>query len=193
MKTRHYLLLFSILFLLCGADTPRERPLTWAHPFIHTKIGNLHKVSDDLFRSEQPVKSGVEDLKSLKIHTLLNLREYHDDDEFFKQNGFVLVHYKMSAGGAKVTDLIAALKLFKDAEKPVLVHCWHGSDRTGLIVAGYRLVFQNWSREDAIEEFRLGGFGYHEKIYPNIVKLLETMDIEAVKKSVLAAPRERFE
>ena len=187
MKTRHYLLLFLILFLLCGADAPRQRPLNWAQPFINTKIGNLHKVSDDVYRSEQPGKNSVEDLKSLNIRTLLNLREYHDDDEFFKQSGFALVHHKMSAGGAKVGDLIAALKLIRDAEKPVLVHCWHGSDRTGLVIAGYRMVFQNRSRENAIEEFRLGGFGYHEKTYPNILRLLETMDIEAVKKDVLSA------
>jgi len=186
MKTWHCLILFATLFLLCGADAPRERPMNWAQPFIHTEIGNLHRVSADVFRSEQPDKSDIEDLKLLKIRTLLNLREYHGDDEFFKQQGFALVHNKMSAGGVKVADLIAALKLLKDAEKPVLVHCWHGSDRTGMVIAAYRMVFQNWSRKDAIDEFRLGGFGYHEKTYPNIIKLLETMDIEEVKKAVLS-------
>ena len=88
MKSRHCLLLLAMLFLLCGAETPRERPLSWAQPFINTKIGNLHKVSDEVFRSEQPGKSDVEDLKALKIRTLLNLREYHDDDDFFQQQGF---------------------------------------------------------------------------------------------------------
>lgn len=94
----------------------------------------------------------------------------------------------MSAGGASEKDVITALKMLHKAQKPALVHCWQGSDRTGLIIAGYRMVYQNWPREDAIEEFRLGGFGYHARAYPNIVKLLETMDIEAVKKAVLAEP-----
>ena len=66
--------------------------------------------------------------------------------------------------------------------------CTAGTARTGLIIAGYRMVFQNWSRRDAIEEFRLGGFGYHEKTCPNIIKLLETLAIEAVKKAVLSTP-----
>lgn len=188
MTVLRCVILLAGLLLLCGADAPRERPLSWAQPVINTKIGNLYKVSADVFRAEQPDKSNVEDLKSLNIRTMLNLREYHEDDSFFTQNGLKLIHHKMSAGGAKVADLIETLRLIKNAEKPVLVHCWHGSDRTGLIIAGYRMVFQNWNRKEAIEEFRLGGFGYHEKAYPNILKLLETMDIEAIKKAVLSNP-----
>ena len=94
----------------------------------------------------------------------------------------------MGAGSVSASDLVTALKLLNKAEKPVLVHCWHGSDRTGFVVAGYRIVFQNWTRQAAIEELRLGGFGYHSKAYPNIIKTLEEMDIEAVRKAVLQSP-----
>lgn len=181
----YYLIILLLLPMLAAADTIRERPTNWATPLIHSTINNLYKVSDDLFRAEQPQKKDIPDLKKLKIKTLFNLREYHDDDTFFRQNGMDLIHLKLSAGTLTAADMIAALKLLRKAEKPVLVHCWHGSDRTGFVVAGYRIVFQNWTREAAIEELRLGGFGYHSAVYPNIIKTLGELDVEAAKRSVL--------
>jgi tyrosine-protein phosphatase SIW14 len=74
----------------------------------------------------------------------------------------------------------------RDAPKPVLVHCWHGSDRTGSVVAAYRIVFQNWTPAAALDELRHGGFGYHEKWFPNIITLFETLDADALRQRVLA-------
>lgn len=182
------LLLPAALLLIGAADFPMERPSNWAQPMINAAIGNLHKVSNDIYRAEQPEEKDIPDLERMKIRTLLNLRGHHKDDASFEKKGFNLLHYKMSAGSVSVNDLVAALKLLHKAEKPVLIHCWHGSDRTGFVVAGYRIVFQNWTREAAIEELRLGGFGYHSRSYPNIVKTLERMDVDALKKSVLQSP-----
>lgn len=39
------------------------------------------------------------------------------------------------------------------------MHCKHGSDRTGLMSAMYRVVVENWSKEDALKEMTQGGFG----------------------------------
>ncbi len=182
------LILIAVLPLLYGADMLMERPVNWAQPVINTTIGNLHKVSHDVFRAEQPDKKDIPDLEKMKIKTLLNLRERHKDDAVFQKSGLGLIHYQMSAGSVSVNDLVSVLKLLRKAEKPVLIHCWHGSDRTGFVVAGYRMVFQNWTREAAIQELRLGGFGYHSRAYPNIIKTLEEMDIETLRKSVLQSP-----
>ncbi len=190
MKIRCLLLLMAV-GLLCGADMPVERPGRWAQPMIYSTIGNLHKIGNDVYRAEQPEEKDIPDLKKLKIKTLLNLREYHEDDAAFQKNGFSLIHHKMSAGSASVEDLIIALKLLHKAPKPVLIHCWHGSDRTGFVVAGYRIIFQKWTQEAAIEELRLGGFGYHAQTYPNIIKTLREMNVEAVRKSVLQEPDAR--
>lgn len=54
-----------------------------------------------------------------------------------------------------------ALDLLAEAETPVLVHCSHGADRTGLVCALYRIHFQNWEKEEALAEMLEGGFGYH--------------------------------
>jgi protein tyrosine/serine phosphatase len=167
----------------CVASEPRVRPAEWAQPVIASTLDNCFRVSDDLFRSAQPGRADLPDLQALGIKSVITLRSFHFDD-VFERSGFHVIQYPMSADSVSVSDLVAVLRQFRAAEKPVLVHCWHGSDRTGFIVAGYRMVYQNWSRESAIAELALGGFGYHEKSYPDITKTLREMDLAAVKKAV---------
>ncbi len=78
-------------------------------------------------------------------------------------------------------DLIYALRVIKNAQKPILIHCWHGSDRTGATTAAYRIVVQGWSKDDAIAELRQPEFGYHEDWYPNIIELLKNLDVEKMR------------
>ena len=180
-------LLLAFLFAvnLAGAETPRLRPADWARPVVGSVLDNFCQVSPELYRSEQPVAASLPDLQAFGVATLLNLRHYHDDDPAFGQRGLELLHYPMDAGSVSIPDLVKVLRLFRAAKKPVLVHCWHGSDRTGFVVAGYRIVFLNWTPEQAIAELRLGGFGYHAATYPNIVRELRGMDVAAVRKAVL--------
>ena len=77
-----------------------------------------------------------------------------------------------------------ALKIIQAAEKPVLLHCWHGSDRTGAISAAYRIVFEDWEKEKAIEELRKKEFGYHENWYPNVLSLLRNLDTPKLRKEL---------
>lgn len=38
------------------------------------------------------------------------------------------------------------------------IHCLHGKDRTGLIVAAYNILYRNYKIEDAIEKMYQNGF-----------------------------------
>ena len=92
---------------------------------------------------------------------------------------------KMNPGKIRDEDIIQALKIIKNSPKPILVHCWHGSDRTGVVIAMYRLVFENYSKDEAIRELRERKYGYHEAVYGNIVKYIENVDIEKMKEEIL--------
>jgi tyrosine-protein phosphatase SIW14 len=155
---------------------PRVRPAEWAQPVVGTALHNLFQVSPDLFRSEQPGAKEVQDLKSLGIRTIISLRKYRDDAPLGVLGGFRVVQVSMDAASVKGEEVLQTLRVIRDAPKPVLVHCWHGSDRTGVVVAAYRIVFQQWSNERAIDELKNGGFGYHAKTYGNLVSLLRTID-----------------
>lgn len=164
----------------------RERPANWAVPVINTSLENLYRVGAELYRCEQPDKKDIPDLKALGIQSILNLRRYNSDPKELTAAGFVPLLQRMEADDLTVNDLVAALRLIKDAPKPVLVHCWHGSDRTGSVVAAYRIVFQGWTPAAALDELRFGGFGYHEKTFPNIITLFETLDAGLLRQQVLA-------
>jgi protein tyrosine phosphatase (PTP) superfamily phosphohydrolase (DUF442 family) len=163
------------------------RPAEWAQPVVATTLGNCFRVSAELFRSDQPHAGDLPALRQLGVKSLLNLRQYHTDDPRFRSAGLVLLDEGMRAGDVTVDELVGALRKFRAAPKPVLVHCWHGSDRTGFFVAGYRMVCQGWSREAAIDELRRGGFGFHACWYPGIVRRLAALEVDEVRRRVFAA------
>ncbi|VTR21330.1 Protein tyrosine/serine phosphatase [Serratia fonticola] len=80
----------------------------------------------------------------------------------------------MAINAAVINDdiVVAALREIRFALKPVLVHCWHGSDRTGLVVAMYRLVFENADKPAVLAELRKPEHGYHEKYYAGLRAIL---------------------
>ena len=48
------------------------------------------------------------------------------------------------------------IQLAKQNNQRVLLHCYHGSDRTGASVAMYRIIFENWAIDDAVKEMKQG-------------------------------------
>ena len=80
----------------------------------------------------------------------------------------------------------AALRAVRKAQArwaAVLLHCQHGADRTGLISALHRVIFESWSKADALAEMRQGEFGYHA-VWGNIPTYLKKVDIAALKSAV---------
>ncbi|HEY5550848.1 MAG TPA: dual specificity protein phosphatase family protein [Opitutaceae bacterium] len=181
--------LLALLSLACVALTaaaaPRERPTNWAAPVIGTTLENCFRVSDELYRCEQPGTKDIADLSALGVRSILNLRRYHSNEKSLEKAGFTMLTERLEADDLTVDDLVAALRQIREAPKPVMVHCWHGSDRTGSVVAAYRIVFQGWTTDDALDELRHGGFGYHERWFPNIVVLFETLDANELHRRVL--------
>jgi len=163
------------------AESIRPRPISWAQPLIGVESQNIFKVSEKVYRSAQPDDDENHELKSIGIGEILNLRENHTDDDDIKDKSIILHRVEMNAGDITDAKIIAALRVIKGAKEPILVHCWHGSDRTGVVIAMYRILFENWTKQQAIDELVNGGFGYHDSIYPNITEYIKNVDIEQIK------------
>ena len=146
-------------------------------------IRNLYKVSTDLYRSAQPGKEDWVTLEKIGIRSVINLRNFGGGKEDTSPSKIRSFYLKWKAHRISENDLVAVLKLIKDAPKPVLIHCFHGSDRTGAAVAAYRVVFENMLPEDAAKELTDGPFGHH-KMYANIPKLIRKADWDAIRKEV---------
>jgi len=185
------LLFATTLLLVCVAAQaePRLRPGTWATPVIGTDLGNFYRIDEGVYRSEQPESESAESLQVLGIGEILNLRQFHSDDDELEDAGFRLNSVAMNAGEVTEAQIIEALRIIKDKEAPVLIHCWHGSDRTGVTVAAYRIVFNGWTKAQALDEMVNGGYGYHSTIYPNLVALVKALDVKRIREALeMAVP-----
>lgn len=159
----------------------RETP---AKKIENSLLDNFYRVSPTVYRSEQPGKRAFTYLQTFGIKSVLNLREFHTDRDEAGKTDIKLYHFPLATGKINEAQLIAALRLIRDAPKPILIHCWHGSDRTGIVCAMYRMVFEQWPREAAIEEFTRGPFGFHALVWTNLPELLRNIDVEAVRRAV---------
>ena len=139
-------------------ETSSIRSLEWAQPVGNQY--NLHQMTPTLYRSALPDRNALPLLQQLKIGTVINFLPESDAD-WLKAPGIRQVQLSYRTNHVDDSDVLAALRAIKEAEAngPVLMHCKHGSDRTGLMAAMYRVVVQGWSKEDALNEMTLGGFG----------------------------------
>jgi len=169
------ILLASGFFILfgCGSDahTARVRPPTWAQPVIGTHLENLHCVTPYIYRSSQPsAKDLQQTYEQLGIRSVLTLREHHHDKDEASGLPLHIYRIKMNAGHVDAVAVKQALNIIKTAPKPILIHCWHGADRTGLVIAAWRIAEQHWSVDEAIDELQNGDYGYNETVFPGIIE-----------------------
>ncbi len=183
IPVKHFLCLLLLLSMSTFAQV--ARPLSWAQKATIKGLSNAYKIDDHVFRSEQPNHKAMKELQSLGIGILLNLRHVRNDRWKGRGTKLKLEHIPINTWRISYDELVQATGLILNAKEPVLVHCWHGSDRTGCIIACYRIIKFHWTKEEAINELVKGGFGFHEKAFPNIVKLLNSIDVEKFKTDVV--------
>lgn len=171
---RAFFLIVPILLLFSFDRLPPAKP---------EHVRNFHSVDGTLYRSGQPQQKGFRELENYGIQTVINLRNVVDDKQEIRGTSLVQVRIPMRAKAITYADIITTLCAIEKAEKPVLIHCLHGSDRTGCMVAAYR-IYQGMDKEKAIEEFLSADYGYNKKLFPNILELLETIDPITLKKDV---------
>jgi tyrosine-protein phosphatase SIW14 len=126
-------------------------------------IPNLSVVSPALLRGAQPSPDALDLLKKSGIKTVINLR-----------NEPILVAQEAAAAKKIGLDYVnIPMNLFEPPSKqqfqmflatvdrapgPVFVHCMRGEDRTGAMIAIYRMARQGWDVNRAYQEMTAMGF-----------------------------------
>jgi len=161
------------------------RPENWAVPIELPGVGNLYRVNENLYRSEQPTSEGMKNLKEIiGIKTVINLRAFHSNAEEVMGTGLLNEELSVKTWHIEDEDVVRVLKLIRKNENgPLLIHCGQGSDRTGLMSAMYRIVEQGWSKDEAIKEMVDGGYGFHS-IWSNIIEYIRNVDVKKIKVAV---------
>jgi len=171
-----------------ASSTPAtNRPSTWAQPIAVEGFPNLHKVSDSVYRSAQPDEGAYPRLKPLGIKVVLSLRSFHGEGEDVAAAGLEYEHLYVKSWHPEEKEVYHFLRLATDpARTPILVHCQHGADRTGIMIALYRIIIQNWTRDEAIREMTTGGYGFHS-VWQNLVTYVRDFDVDAMRANLAKA------
>lgn len=180
---KHLLLCFWGLILslaIYGQNVKAEKNIVPGSNLI-----NMYKIDTDIYRSEQPTEIDFKALQEYGIHEVLNLRRWHSDNDEARGTTLQLHRLKMRAGSVNEKQLIETLRIIYNRKGPILIHCHHGSDRTGVVCAFYRIIFQEVSKEDAIDEMTGEKYGFH-RIYKNLIRIIQEADIERIKKAVIS-------
>ena len=179
-------LLASGLPIACSSASPDNgskavQSERWATPVKHD--ANLYRIDDKLYRSEQPVAEDSEAIVKLGIQSVINLRFFdRNDDDYLKAYGLTLLNRPLLSWSIKPKEIAEILYLIEKQQQngAVLIHCYHGADRTGLIAGMYRIIYQGWPVEEAKAEMQHGPYGYHS-IWKNIANLFTEEKVKQVK------------
>jgi protein tyrosine/serine phosphatase len=128
-------------------------------------IRNFHQVEPYLFRGGQPGREGFLALKEMGIKTVVCLRwgkkVIHAEKASVESLDMTFISIPLNYWNLPKSDTVEHfLGLIDDADKhPLYVHCLHGSDRTGILFAIFRMFRQGWTFAQSYDEMRK--FGFH--------------------------------
>ncbi|HWT00137.1 MAG TPA: sulfur transferase domain-containing protein [Pyrinomonadaceae bacterium] len=142
-----FILLLLTTFAAAQADVPENADLP-----------RFHRVSERLFRGGQPRPGGLRRLAELGINTIINLRgegrRTRSDEAEARSLGLSYFNVPLPAWGRpddvrvrRILEIISAPE-----SGPVFVHCKDGVDRTGTIVALFRIGREGWTSRAALAE-----------------------------------------
>jgi len=166
-SSRLGLLVVSILAggLLSGAASAQDL----------TGVPNFHSVNSRIYRGAQPTPQGFQELAKLGIKTVIDLREPGDrstsEKKIVEATGMHYISVPMRGFHTPTPEQITkVLGLFGDtAAGPVFVHCRRGADRTGTVVACYRISHDGWENTRALAEARSLGMSMFQRAMQSYV------------------------
>ncbi len=158
---KKYAVIFSLFFLSGCAYLGYIKD-----PFVDIPV--FYKVDDGLYRGGRPKTGGLDELKALGIKTFVDLRGESErakrEREWARDNGIAYYQIPMTVYEQPTEEqAIEFLEIvLNKRNKPVFIHCSSGRDRTGTLIAMYRVVVNGWTIKQAYKEARkLGFFPYH--------------------------------
>jgi len=139
-------------------------------------VPNFQKVNEEVYRGAQPTEQGFKRLAGLGIKTVIDLRQIGehsqgDEQKAVEANAMRYVSVPMKGMSTPTNEQVSTvLALLEDkAAEPVFVHCRRGADRTGTVIACYRISHDHWDNEKALSEARSYGMSWFERAMQHYV------------------------
>jgi protein tyrosine/serine phosphatase len=128
-------------------------------------IDRLAKVEDGFYRGARPTTAAqMATLKTYQIKTIINVSDDQPAQDveaaLAKAQGINLIYYPMHGWNKpkdQQTEDVQAM-LNDPSLRPIYIHCKHGRERTGVMVALYRVFTNGWTAHEAYREMKQMGF-----------------------------------
>jgi tyrosine-protein phosphatase SIW14 len=166
MQSRRSMLRRAAIFSLTAGLTLAS---AWASSQSEN-LPNFQKVDDHVYRGAQPTNNGFKDLAERGIKTVVDLRDIGEHSQADEQKavtdlGMRYVSIPMQGMSTpKDKQIAAGLALLNDVTNgPVFVHCKRGADRTGTMIAVYRILHDGWDSKRALSEAKSYGMSVFQR------------------------------
>ncbi len=170
----------NILFVLffCVSVFAQDNSYIPPSTSVTDRQFNFHFIDANVWRSSQPSPQSIKLLKEkYGLKSILNLRGSEEADSWEKSLadslGINYIHFPMDARIPQSEDTLKTiLKIVNSSENhPILVHCLGGKDRTGIVIALYKLEKYNTPKDELITEMLM--YGQDAELYKDIIEALK--------------------
>lgn len=173
-------LLFFVSPVLAGSSAPG--------------INNFHQVNEHLYRGAQPTPGGLEYLAKLGVKTVLDLRENGErsskEAELVTSLGMRYINVPMTGLTPPTSTEITRILVLLEAPTAgaIFVHCMRGADRTGAVIAAYRIDHDHWDNGRALNEAMSLGMSFFQLPRQKFIRQFQPLPSMEAPKARTALP-----
>ena len=141
------------------------------------RITRFRAVNEHVYRGGQPTPEELRQLAKFGIKTVIDLRgpgeERNAEKRLVEELGMRYINLPMKGLQTPSDEIVhRALELLGTGGSegwPVFVHCKYGKDRTGVVIACYRITNDRWPNEKALAEAREIGLSMWERAFQHYI------------------------
>ncbi len=148
-------------------------------------IRNFHQVDAHVYRGAQPTEEGFQYLAKLGVKTVIDLRESdgrsRKEEQMVTAAGMKYINVPMTGltppTPVEIRGILDILE--NDPTGAVFVHCKRGADRTGAVIASYRIDHDGWDNVRALGEAMAQGMSFFQLPRQNYIRTFQARKTEA--------------
>ncbi len=163
LRIRFSLLLMVMFFVGGGASPQTDRadvakrrsalPYTMGRHLKAKGVPNFGEVAPTLYRGGQPSAEGFETLAHMGIAIIVDTGRSKRDEALVQKLGMTYISLPWYCPFPKDKVFARFIEITRENPgKKIFVHCRLGDDRTGMMIAAYRMGERGWTAKEAMEE-----------------------------------------